>query len=56
MKKLGTIQKAKRAQNLVILNWENYFLTNINSISTNSNIISLNSLDCSLNYPCPCHD
>jgi hypothetical protein len=42
--------------NSVPLNWENYFLTNINSISTNSNIISLNSLDCSFNCPCPCHD
>ncbi len=43
-------------QSSIPLNWENYFLTNINSISTSSNIISLNSLDCSFNFPCPCHD
>jgi hypothetical protein len=43
-------------QTSVPLNWENYFLTNINSITTNSTIISLNSLDCSFNFPCPCHD
>jgi hypothetical protein len=43
-------------QNPIPLNWDNYFITNINTINTNSYLVLLNSLDCSFNYPCPCHD
>jgi hypothetical protein len=42
--------------NSVPLNWENYYITNINTINTNSSLVLLNSLDCSFNFPCPCHD
>ena len=42
--------------NFTTLNWDEFYITNINNINTNNILIQIFSLDCSLNYPCPCHD
>lgn len=42
--------------NFTTLNWDEFYITNINNINTNNTLIPISSLDCSLNYPCPCHD
>ena len=42
--------------NFTTLNWNEFYITNINNINTNNTLISIFPLDCSFNYPCPCHD